>query len=76
MHIYLNGDICLPLVNPLYWLASTTIFHIGKGIIDMLHGTPNPKDPATYDMRDLFEKNPEEYFDFLRKQAKEFAKYK
>ena len=51
MHIYYGGDLCLPMINPLHYVTSTTLWDVVTGIDNMLHLEPNPADPANLDIR-------------------------
>jgi len=46
MHVFVGGDICLPMIKPEHYSASVTNWDIAQSAENMIHQEPNPKDPA------------------------------
>lgn len=70
MHVYGHGEICFPFVDRSRWKPSTTLIDVAQELEDMLNLPPDITSPAHYNMKELYNKSPEEYFKHLREQAK------
>ncbi|KRX08416.1 Ubiquitin-conjugating enzyme/RWD-like protein [Pseudocohnilembus persalinus] len=75
MHVYLSGDICLPLIQSHYYSMGLTVFQIAQNIYEMVHGVPNPSDKANQQMETLYNQSKEAYYQKLKDQASKFKQY-
>ncbi|KAL4498472.1 hypothetical protein ABPG72_013278 [Tetrahymena utriculariae] len=72
MHVYGHGLVCFPFIDQYKWKPSISIFEIATELEKMLDMLPDITSPANEKMKQLFEKNPQDYYDFLKEQAKRF----
>ncbi|KAL4448654.1 hypothetical protein ABPG74_012743 [Tetrahymena malaccensis] len=73
MHVYGHGLVCFPFIDQYKWRPSITIFEIATELEKMLDNQPDITSPANEKMKQLYEKNTQDYFDCLKEQAKQFA---
>lgn len=76
VNLYADGEVCHHTVNKdHYKYPKFDLPYILKELEGLLY-TPNPKDPANGQLGEYFEKYPDEYWDFQRKQALDLPKGK
>ncbi|EAS02706.1 ubiquitin-conjugating enzyme (macronuclear) [Tetrahymena thermophila SB210] len=73
MHVYGHGLVCFPFIDQYKWKPSISIFDIATELEKMLDLPPDISSPANEKMKQLYEKNPQEYYDYLKDQATRFA---
>ncbi|KRX01078.1 Ubiquitin-conjugating enzyme/RWD-like protein [Pseudocohnilembus persalinus] len=76
MHVYVQGDVCLPLIAENNWQHNLSIYEIALNIFNMIHAPPIPRNKANQKMQEIFNISEEDYYDTLRLQAQKFSQYK
>ena len=66
MHVYAHGMVCFPFIDMNKWKPTIQIIDIAQELEKMLIQPPDPNDSANLNMLNIFKKNPEEYYQFIR----------
>ena len=73
IHVYEDGEICLPLLTEKNWSSQYNFIYIINSIEDLIHNEPKITSPANSKLLDIYLNNRAEYENIIRRQAEKYS---
>lgn len=73
IHVYEDGEICLPLLNENNWSSQYDMIYVLNSIEEMIHGAPRIYSPANNKLLEVYLKNRDTYNFIIEEQARKFS---
>jgi len=71
IHIYDDGQICLPLVNERNWSAKYDMINVLNQVEELIHAEPRISSPANSKLSEIYRNDKEKYKNIIEEQARE-----